>query len=1845
MNKANDFYVAGLQFGIASDEQTEAASVAECSHSTTSDRFHTNGTIHDGALGVTNRSTACKTCHSSLNDCPGHPGLTDLWRPVPNPFFADCHLAIAKVLCFTCGQLILCPDAQTKAEILKLPKHKRLAEIARRSKGIPYCGSYQQRTQIEAEKKAGTKQQEQKEEKTRDTIHDDNEDDENEEKEETEEKEEKDDKGDEDEDDDVLVPTADEDDENQDLDVLSQGSGSDHDLSDDLTDVEDPDDGDGKPKKKKKKKKITTKAKTPKTKGQKRKATGALRNPHPKKRHLRRFEGEFDVTKLLSQGCGAPTVEYTRKDGLSLHAKYKIIWKGSISKKNWPIHTQWKMYNVLQTVSPETQELLGYDWKLSAIRGLMNTKVHIPPSAIRRKKDEGGSKSNNDNNSSNTSCHASDDNTAELKEFTSKIKKHLTRTIEEGIRTQEQYPEELTSYSWVFPATGKTLDCDCSEPIDEKKESKKEQKKQYNPAYCICLQRALLDNTLTIDDLQLHGKPPYTMDHYVSMHSELTKLSMQSQTQSQSPSTTTTTTTHHEQKDDSKKLRRTSTKTLKTLATDAENAYITYIVGEINKKGAGRRAQKTAQTSWMAGASQQNAAQKKERCWCGRLIGKRGRIRGTMYGKRCNKTARTVASGSVYLSLKQIGIPPQIARQLTVHQVVQEYNLAMIVDQIRLREVEFEKTTQGDLYNMNLKNRDRYVPSLSSTCERHMQNMDWVIYNRQPSLHKPSIQGSHAKLLRKVRYIMDRRTFASNQSMTTGFNLDYDGDELNVHLPEDVMSSTESKYVMSAPQQIRHQQGDCVIIGLVQNSRVALMRLTHPLTMFTKDEFYQLLCQFGEQDYPPYEKAMSTVLQPDLPFDKYSGKLLISTLLPERVNYAPQNRKKKYPPAVIVNSVLTSGILSGEDVAPGVSGNLVHVMVQDVGQDLTATFLSGIQRVLNYYIMKVGQSMSMHDYMMSAETERQCKENLLKAFDEIEKFTGNYDMRRPNVEEKTIQELLELAKKRNTDLYTKDLESRLWPQYGIRNGITDLTESSSKGKPAFALSLGCVVGQQMPQNGRVVANVAHFHRTFDDPEAHGFVSQCYAEGVSPWSYFASAISGRESIVNIHASVPTVGYFQNRLGRSLADFYARHDGTIRDSSGNIVQFRYGGDAMDATNMESNPVRFLTPYEYASEDLRTIRSLLLETRRLLYKTSRFMPDKFLGPMNTERILLTASRLERTDERQKEPCLTSEEASRYVAEWFTQMEHGRLLITDRKHFQYNLLLDVLLKDALSAWCICDRFKLTKTQLDYALNQFQMHLARARITPGEAVGPIASQSMGEPATQMTLNVFHTSGGANTIAQPITQMNNVVNAGKKPSNAAMYVFLKPEWTHTWLPGEQGDPQKEKFAKIVAESLVERNLFWFLSDAIVCNPKQFSKRDAEWTTQTFERLDKTSQRLFEKYPCMRVEFQSWKCKASRLSMLEIACKIMDLSKRKFLMMHDNESVLYITYDEERDHSNIDHISTCLESDVKDVLKETMIRGLPSILSASVIKFPSKSKMNILQDTNDKDKRSLLQIQETFEWAIVTQGANFSGLLTVPAVDFPRCECTHMHHVYKLMGIQSLNNWLLRTMEELVRSCDSKVDIRHPQLIADVMTRPGTITPMTRNGLLNSTNSPCRLLFENVLENIKMFAAYSARDNLQGVPECILMGNLAPVGTGFSSGVFFASDKCDQKQVYAVQPYARQVPCQAPSFRFFQQWVPMNREGKYYKMEYGALVVSRLPQRGEEVKENSVQSKQPTPTLRTTKHVRYDQNAVPYVMQLLQNRTTTSQKVRSKTEWNAWKPWSMSIMIQVQEQGKLLITRC
>lgn len=223
-----------------------------------------------------------------------------------------------------------------------------------------------------------------------------------------------------------------------------------------------------------------------------------------------------------------------------------------------------------------------------------------------------------------------------------------------------------------------------------------------------------------------------------------------------------------------------------------------------------------------------------------RLKGKEGRLRGNLMGKRVDFSARTVITPDPNLRLDELGVPIQIAMNLTVPEIVTTHNydyLKTLVDRGAndWPGAKYIKRIDGKYIDLaELKNRTDQHLEVGYTVERHLNNNDYVIFNRQPSLHKMSLMGHRVKVLAF-------QTFRLNLSVTSPYNADFDGDEMNMHVPQSLETKAEIKEIMAVPRQIVAPQGNKPCMGIVQDSLLGIYRLTKRDTFLDKASVMNIL--------------------------------------------------------------------------------------------------------------------------------------------------------------------------------------------------------------------------------------------------------------------------------------------------------------------------------------------------------------------------------------------------------------------------------------------------------------------------------------------------------------------------------------------------------------------------------------------------------------------------------------------------------------------------------------------------------------------------------------------------------------------------------------------------------------------------------------------------------------------------------------------------------------------------------------------------------------------------------------------------------------------------------------------
>ncbi len=239
-----------------------------------------------------------------------------------------------------------------------------------------------------------------------------------------------------------------------------------------------------------------------------------------------------------------------------------------------------------------------------------------------------------------------------------------------------------------------------------------------------------------------------------------------------------------------------------------------------------------------------------------RLKGKQGRFRGNLSGKRVDFSGRTVISPDPNLGVHQVGIPRRVAKILTFPERVSPLNID------RLRQavlngpseypganiVEFQSTGAKIFLKYGTRENLASMLKAGDIVERHLIDDDVVLFNRQPSLHKLSIMGHRVK-------VMDWRTFRFNECVCTPYNADFDGDEMNVHVPQTVEARAEALLLMGVEYNLVTPRHGEPLVTATQDFLSACFLLTNRNVFYDRGQFCAIACYCNDAsefvDLPP----------------------------------------------------------------------------------------------------------------------------------------------------------------------------------------------------------------------------------------------------------------------------------------------------------------------------------------------------------------------------------------------------------------------------------------------------------------------------------------------------------------------------------------------------------------------------------------------------------------------------------------------------------------------------------------------------------------------------------------------------------------------------------------------------------------------------------------------------------------------------------------------------------------------------------------------------------------------------------------------------------------------------------
>ena len=1058
------------------------------------------------------------------------------------------------------------------------------------------------------------------------------------------------------------------------------------------------------------------------------------------------------------------------------------------------------------------------------------------------------------------------------------------------------------------------------------------------------------------------------------------------------------------------------------------------------------------------------------RGFCQRLKGKQGRFRGNLSGKRVDFSGRTVISPDPYLGIDEVAVPIAVAKNLTYPEMVNRQNIEKLKELVRTGPMVWpganaiNRRNKDGEYNLRWSDRELAAEGLryGDVVHRHLEDGDIVLFNRQPSLHKLSIM-SH---LVKVR---PWKTFRLNECVCNPYNADFDGDEMNLHVPQTEEARTEAITLMGVKHNLTTPKDGAPIIGATQDFITAAFLLSSKDRFFDRKSFtYLCMHMLGQVhlDLPP-----PTIIKPAA---LWTGKQLFNVLMrpnkqsPIKVNL--EAKCKTFSPSaknnpdmdpndgwlVVRNSEIMCGVMDKATVGTGKKGSIFYVILRDFGPDETVQAMNRIAKLCSGYLTNRGFSIGVGD-VCPAQSLVDEKESLVsvayqKSDEVIEKFQKGELEKAPgcNMEktlENSISGILNKVRQQAGD-YCIDTLSR-------NNAPLIMAKSGSKGSDINVAQMVALVGQQIIGGQRVPdgfqdRSLPHFFKNARQPSSKGFIKNSFYSGLFPTEFIFHAMSGREGLVDTAVKTAETGYMSRRLMKSLEDLSAQYDDTVRTSSGVVVQFQFGGDRLDPGEMEGTgaPVQFSRTWSHA-----VAMTLDNNEASLTPTEAREMCDTIL--------VKERRKIPRKGLRSDEP-LDYDDDTNYGVD-----EHD-----GRRNFLRDIQahIDQLAKKlervrelagfegdsapTTAAQDHADRTgKIAETTLRLFIKLCLEKYQKAHVDPGHAVGALAAQSIGEPGTQMTLKTFHFAGVAGmSITQGVPRIKEIINASRTISTPVVTCPLLQD-RHL---------QAAKMVKASIEKI-------YLSDVV-------SYIEDEWRPVGGRMV-------------IQIDIQALADMHLGVTTHDIAqaiCTDKKLKVDRGDLTIDNTRIGVLVHGGSQTGKKGASRSKAGSDEKGDLLVRAnfLRRMLPHL--------PISGHSDIT--------RALIETREDNSYRVLVEGYGLRACMNTEGVAGTKSKSNSVLECNDVLGIEAARTTIAFEMAEVMKFME--IDPRHLQLLADAMTFKGEILGITRFGLSKMRDSVLHLAsFEKTPDHLFEASSGMKLDRIEGVSESIIMGQPMAVGTG------------------------------------------------------------------------------------------------------------------------------------------------
>ena len=1092
-----------------------------------------------------------------------------------------------------------------------------------------------------------------------------------------------------------------------------------------------------------------------------------------------------------------------------------------------------------------------------------------------------------------------------------------------------------------------------------------------------------------------------------------------------------------------------------------------------------------------------------------RLGSKEGRIRYNIQGKRVEFSARSVITPDPNISIAELGVPEKIAMNLTRPERVTQFNRNKLYRLIQNGPLKYPgaktiRRTDGRIISLRHVNTKEIVLNLGDIVNRHLMDNDPILFNRQPTLHRMSMMAHRVKVL-------TGKTFRLNVSVTAPYNADFDGDEMNAHAPQSIEAATELEEIAAVPHQILRPRDGLPVIGIVQDTLVGSYRLTRDSVQFNNREFMNMMM---------WNKRFTGVLPaPKRDALHWTGQQVISQLLPP-INLDMMNGGKK---KVVIRE---GDVLEGQfdkGIFSKASKGIIHMTYNDYGSKDTVQFIDSLQNTVAQFLIYDGFSVGISDLIADAATKKEMNAKIQEKKKQIE--TVLLEVHQDLFDNNTGKTNQSEFEDRAFGLLNKAMESA--GEIGqntlsTENRMIAMVRAGSKGGPINIAQMIACVGQQNIEGKRIPygfedRTLPHFKKYDDGAEARGFIENSFISGLTPTEFFFHAMSGREGLIDTAVKTADTGYIQRQIVKAMEDLVVQQDGTVRDANMNITQFQYGEDGINSTKIESQPlpISTMTDDEIEKEfglkdvDISEVMGVprgddavaLADYTKQIFADRKMIVEEIFrsgrqgsiySPVNLERLILNI-KIKFGLRPEQKTNLTPVNILKGIESVL------------KKTQGYHAIWAALLRFYLSPTKLILQDRFTESAFDTLCEVLVTKNWQAWVQPGEHVGIIAAQSIGEPSTQMTLNTFHLAGVASksNVTRGVPRLKELLKVTQNPKAVSLTIHLKPEYRNSKEKAREVAQDLE--LTLLRDMAVKTAIYYDPSDS---NTVLKEDQDLLAFYKLFEIASSTSDTmvaagedsLWSKW-ILRLELNREKMFDKNVTMEDILFVLRRLFDTNIRMVYSDfnsqKLVMRIRLtlksmdDGKSDPSSLDALSAYKKFQNK-LLNSVIIRGFPGIKAVTFRKGDERFIFD------DKEKKYVAKE----EYILDTDGSNFLEAMNHPAVDGSRLYSTHVHDVLGHLGIEATRQILYNEIQTLFE--DGQINYRHLGLLVDVMTRAGRLMSVDRYGINKLDIGPlAKASFEETERILLKAAVFGEIDPITGVSANIMTGQPMRGGTTFT----------------------------------------------------------------------------------------------------------------------------------------------